>query len=403
MPARTEWDRDFARVLHSSSFRRLQGKTQVWGVRESDYFRTRLTHSLEAGQIGGAIAKEYDIPASLVMASCFAHDIGHPPFGHNGAHALNDFAQEVSSGDVVFDDNAQTFRVLVRRESMFSSESGMNLCAATLDGTMKYKNLASKDSDKAGYYEDDKEQFEEVVTATGTGIKRSPLVMFVELADDIAYACHDLDDALRAGFVGIDELRHVRDGFAVGPKFEILKIVINKLESAHSADDEDNEGYRVAAKRVKSYLVDRFVHAAVSKKKEILPMMKDLSYDENRKRNLFLDIVPDLKDELDALQSVTWRYVISDPNVESVRFAGTELLRDYLGRYRPVIENPKKDSPAYLSLPRVVRGRLDRAGSTRGRLRVMLDYVAGMTDRYFMEKAALFHDLSSARAVTVRF
>lgn len=401
---RTEFDRDFGRVLHSSSFRRLQGKTQVWGIRESDYFRTRLTHSLEAGQIGGAIARAYGVPEFLVMASCFAHDIGHPPFGHDGAETLDRFASEISSKTVSFDDNAQTFRVLVRRESMFSSESGMSLTAAALDGTQKYKRMAKPGVSKAGYYDDDEQFFRQVVEATGTGDKRSPVVMFVELADDIAYACHDLDDALRAGLVTIDKLRHARDKESSGsPAYEVLDLVISHLESAHNEAEQDDEAYRVASKQVKSKLVDRFVRKAIDAKGAILPLMIELRYDEKLKRNLFMDSITGLEAELSVLQGLTRKYVIDDPNVQRMRFAGIELLREYLERYGTIIaKGPQHGKPSWLSLPHVIRNRIEKAGDLSRRLRVMLDYVAGMTDQYFLEQATVFHDLGRARAVTVR-
>ncbi len=404
--SRSEFDRDFGRVLHSSSFRRLQGKTQVWGIRESDYFRTRLTHSLEAGQIGGAIAKAYDIPELLVMAACFAHDIGHPPFGHDGAETLDTFAQRTSGGKISFDDNAQTFRVLVRRESMFSSESGMSLTAAALDGTLKYKRLAEPCVHKAGYYEDDKHFYDQVVSATTTGHKRSPIVMFVELADDIAYACHDLDDALRAGFVTLDAIRHVQsDNELVSSDAgrTVLDLVISMLEPSHTSAERDNEAYRVASKQIKSKLVDRFITQAIEARDHILPRMLALDYDKDLKQNLFLNTIEGLEQELKALKAITQTYVIEDPNVQGMRFAGTELLREYLERYEDIIvHGPRIGKPSWLSLPRVVRQRLLDGGDLPQRLRVMLDYVAGMTDQYFVEQATVFHDLGRGHAVTVR-
>lgn len=402
MVQRDPFDRDWGRVLHSSSFRRLAGKTQVWGVLESDYFRTRMTHSLEAAQIGAAIAKEYNFAPFLIMAACLAHDIGHPPFGHDGADALKQFAMEVTGGDVVFDDNAQTFRTLVRRESMFGSSSGMNLTAATLDATLKYKVLASRDTKKAGYYDDDKETFDWVVSATGTSLKRSPLVMFVELADDIAYACHDLDDAMRARFVTLDDLRHAHKMCESPAGKGVLQFVIDSLEKVHGVDDAEDEPFRIKIKRVKSALVDRFVTAAVKHKDAIKQQMHHLQYGDELKTNLFFTAIPGLEEEIEALKGVVRRYVIEDPNVESIRFAGTSMLKEYLGRYRELVEAPKVSSPAWLSLPRVVRQRLADAGSTRGRVRILLDYIAGMTDRYFIEQATLFHDLGRGRALTMR-
>jgi dGTPase len=401
---RTDFDRDYGRLLHCSSFRRLQGKTQLWGVLESDYFRTRLTHSLEAAQIGGAVAKEFGrIPPELVMTSCLAHDIGHPPFGHDGAKVLKDFAERVTSGKATFDDNAQTFRVVSRIEGAFGSSFGLNLTYATIDGTIKYKRVAQIATDKAGYYPEDEPAFTEVVQSTGTGKKRSPIVMFVELADDIAYACHDFEDALRAGFVTIEDVESRLDGADESQSIAICYILQQyRQQVSHHSDDPDCE--RVAAKRLKSRLVDRCISLALEHKTEIESAFDDLKYDDDLRRNLFFDKSAELKAYVDILKDVIARHVIDDPNVQRLRFASNELLRSYLGRYESLIQDSKLnlDSSARLSLPKGVRRNIDEAAGPAGRCRAILDYVAGMTDRYLMEQASVFFDLRHDHAVSVR-
>src|SRR5690348_2161111 len=133
---RSPFEIDRARIIHSAAFRRLQGKTQVFVSGSGDFFRTRLTHSLEAAQIGKGLALRLGAHPDLVEAACLAHDLGHPPFGHRGEAALHQCMQEHGG----FEGNAQTLRLLCRLSTKFINLDGLNLCRATLDSVLKYKN-----------------------------------------------------------------------------------------------------------------------------------------------------------------------------------------------------------------------------------------------------------------------
>lgn len=400
---RDDFDRDYGRVLHCTSFRRLQGKTQVWGVFESDYFRTRLTHSLEAAQIGGSLAKEFaGVPPELVMASCLAHDIGHPPFGHDGTDVMKNFAVDVTDGGVTFDDNAQTFRVITRLEGAFGSQYGLNLTCATIDGTIKYKLQAAVNEKKSGYYPEDEEAYNFVVKTTGTLNKRNPVVMFVELADDIAYACHDLEDALRAQFLTVETIRNFRRGDS--KVRTVVEYICNTYEKQtdHYADQPYPE--RIAAKRLKSRLVDRCITLALAAKEELQAVFASGDYDDETKRNLFYDKSGELKETISFLRDLVRKHVIDEPNVQRLRFASNELLGSYLDRYRAMItgKGPIKETADFLSLPKDVRLNIKSAADVAQRCRALLDYVAGMTDRYLMEQASVFYDLRHEHAVSMR-
>ena len=221
-PHRSDFRRDYARVLHSPAFRRLQGKTQLFPGIESDFFRNRLTHSLEVAQIAKAIASRLNyyneyfhknpIDLDLVEMAALAHDLGHPPFGHNGERALDDCMKK-SGG---FEGNAQSLRILARLEKKEQAPSGgqdlgLNLTHRSFAAVIKYdqsipKERKAKDLLVKGYYDSEKDLVNKIknsVNGNGVGNELFKTIecQIMDLADDIAYSTYDLEDALKAGFV----------------------------------------------------------------------------------------------------------------------------------------------------------------------------------------------------------
>jgi dGTPase len=382
---RGEFERDRARVLHASSLRRLAGKTQVAAPGEDDFPRTRLTHSLEVAQIGREIGAALGCDPDIVDAAGLAHDLGHPPFGHNGEAALDALAAACGG----FEGNAQTLRLLTRLEAKVvaadGSPVGLNLTRATLDACCKYPWFRSLGERKFGVYADDAAAFgwirsgaAERLYAPAGHRRRCLEAQVMDWSDDVAYSVHDVEDGIYAGHIRLARLADPDERAALAelvsrtysplPAGDLLGVLDELLALpplAEIASYDGTFGAQVALKRATSELIERFSAAATDATRAV-------SGPEPLTRYAADLIVPErAAAECALLKGVALRYVMRRQAVEPLHVRQRELLTELVAAL--LDRAPHALQPAY-------RADWTAAADDAGRLRVVLDQVAGLTD-----------------------
>ena len=371
--ARSEFERDRARVLHSQALRRLAATTQVVAAGEEDFPRTRLTHSLEVAQIGRELGAALGCDPDVVDAAGLAHDLGHPPYGHNGEAALDAVAAPCGG----FEGNAQTLRALTRLEAKIlapdGAPAGLNLTRAVLDATVKYPWPRRAGERKYGVYADDRPAFDWVRAAAPDG--RCCLeAQVMDWADDVAYSVHDVEDGVHAGYVKIEALDRAAvcelaaDAYSAESAGDLATVLDDLLDLPVLRDLADHDGSRgaqVALKRATSELTGRFVSAAVLATRE--------RAGDGPLRRYAADLVVPRRvaAECALLKAVAAHYVMNRRDVTTVQSRQRELLTeliDLLADRAPAALDPAL-RPDWLAAP-----------DDAARLRVVVDQVAGLTD-----------------------
>ncbi|MEU4497362.1 deoxyguanosinetriphosphate triphosphohydrolase [Streptomyces sp. NPDC023998] len=390
-PGRTAFQRDRARVLHSAALRRLAGKTQVVtpGTRNLAWDaspRTRLTHSLECAQVGRELGAALGCDPDLVEASCLAHDMGHPPFGHNGEQALNDFAKDCGG----FEGNAQSLRLLTRIEpKRFVHDGtgelvsvGLNLTRAVLDAATKYPwprggHPTDPDSVKFGVYEDDLPVFE-WARQGAPAYRKCFEAQVMDWSDDVAYSVHDFEDGLHAGHFDPDLLlaepersdiwwvaigRYVPEDTDPQELAEALDRLVDQEWWPHHYD-----GSAVAQARLKdatSQLIGRFCLAAEGATRQ--------AYGSGRLTRYAAELVVprETRNECAVLKAVADRYVMQRAEQEALRADQRIVLAELAEAM--TARAPETLDPQFRAL-------FDAAPDDRARKRVIVDQLASLTD-----------------------
>ncbi|MBO3735760.1 deoxyguanosinetriphosphate triphosphohydrolase [Glycomyces niveus] len=376
--ARTPFQRDRARILHSAGFRRLADKTQVHTAGTDDFLRTRLTHSLEVAQISRELGSALGCDPDVADVAGLAHDLGHPPFGHNGEDALHEIAGPCGG----FEGNAQTLRVVARLEAkavdVTGASLGLNLTRASLDAMCKYPWAATEGVRKFGFYEDDRAVFEWFRGGAPEGAK-SLEAQVMDWSDDVAYSVHDVEDGVYGGYINLAKLMDdeaeqaaVCEGAAgrySGESTAVLGEALRDLlrdpllEPLH--DYDGSFGAQVALKRFTSDMVGRFVNAAAKATRA--------QFGDGQLRRYDADLVVPEQERVQCalLKGIAWRYVMEPRTSADWYTRQREILRELVAVL--CARGADAMDPMFAEL-------WNRAADDAARLRVAVDQIASLTD-----------------------
>ena len=371
---RTEFARDRARIIHSFALRRLAAKTQVAVPWATDFPRTRLSHSLECAQVGRELGAALGADPDLMEGACLAHDIGHPPFGHNGEEVLNQLADSCGG----FEGNAQSLRLLIRLEAKTvlpdGKSIGLNLTRASLDAATKYPWSRVLGSNKFGVYQDDLEIFNWYRDGVESG-KTSMEAQIMDWSDDVAYSVHDLEDSLVSGQIKLDQLNNdLPKLFTVAKQMYLADITEQEMQIALSSLQKLScwpryyDGTHRSLARLKdlaSQLIGRFAQAA-----EVATQEKYGDGDLTR-YNANLVVPRAQRVEVAGLKSMAGHYVINADDSQ-IRYAQQQRLLTEL------VEAILASAPA--TLEGFFLQDWQNAQTDQARLRVVIDQVASLTD-----------------------
>ncbi len=385
-PERKPFERDRARVVHAASFRRLAAKTQVVGPQSDDFVRNRLTHSLEVAQIARDLSRALGTHPDIAETAALAHDLGHPPFGHNGERALNRLAVDCGG----FEGNAQTLRLLTRLEAKTSyaagGSAGLNLTRATLDACTKYpwpiadapqpggvhSDGMTREGAKFGVYDDDLPAFRWLRQGAPDG-RRCVEAQVMDLADDVAYSVHDVEDGTVAGKIDLTRLdsaavwQTVRAWYAPDATDDALDAVLARLRRIGSWPTTSYDGTRgslAALKNLTSDLIGRFCGAV----QEATFAASDGPF---VRYHADLVIPEETWAEITALKGIAAYYVMQADE----RVALQQRQRELLAELVTVLLDRAPEE-----LDETYRADWHAAADDAGRLRVVIDQVASLTD-----------------------
>ncbi|MBK8174929.1 MAG: deoxyguanosinetriphosphate triphosphohydrolase [Rhodospirillales bacterium] len=362
--SRSCFQRDRDRIIHSAAFRRLEYKTQVFVNHEGDFFRTRLTHSLEVSQIARSICRSLCLNEDLAEALALAHDLGHPPFGHAGEDALKDMMRPFGG----FDHNAQSLRVVVHLEQRYAEFDGLNLTWETLEGVVKHNGPLVGGPDLPPLPEAirDYAHHHDLELDTYAG----PEAQVAALADDIAYNNHDIDDGLRAGLFAIDDLRAVP---LVGEMFANVRARYPGIEASRLIHE--------AVRRLIGHMVGDLVTESSRRIAELGPASVDAVRRAGRPVAAFS---AEMQENDRALKAFLRRHMYRHYKLNRMTSKARRLVR---ALFELFLVEPE-------CLPTEWRRRAEGMAKPEA-ARVVADYIAGMTDRFAADEHRRLFDVQS--------
>lgn len=450
---RSDFRRDYTRLLHSAVFRRLQGKTQLFPSVESDYFRNRLTHSLEVSQIsktlGMKLLREHNLEVDLDLLEFagLAHDLGHPPFGHNGERALDDCMKKFGG----FEGNAQTLRLLTASRN---EELGLNVTYRSLAAILKYdKEIPRSRGDGAelvkGYYESEGglvRYIKENVAPNFSGDFKTIECQIMDLADDIAYSTYDLEDALKAGFYSPIEMLAASDEMLTSVAGKVAKetgvelsnkevwnvifgvfsavlrdeaerlgrVLLNELGVSENIDPSsifeegkggqlsvDQSGAAMARLSAEIFKISRSVANEATKRTcltsglidRFVNCIEGVDINENSPALSILRIRRETQIEIEVLKHFAYEALITSSRLKVVEYRGYDIVKSL---FDALSDDGRK---GYMLLPDDYRSEYQISDSDSKKKRVVCDFIAGMTDRYAVEYYCRLYDSESSASM----
>jgi dGTPase len=365
-PTRTPFQRDRDRVIHSTAFRRLKHKTQVFVAHEGDHYRTRLTHTIEVAQIARALARAIKVDEDLAEALALVHDFGHTPFGHTGEDALND---EMSAWGG-FDHNAQSLRIVTRLERRYAEFDGLNLTWETLEGLVKHNGPLVNASGK-GLDGPVPQSIIDYCELHDLEIGRyaSLEAQCAAIADDIAYNTHDIDDGLRAGLLTLDMLSDLA----------LPGSILRTVRERYPALDPVRTGHELLRRQI-TIMVEDVIGTAMQRLDDLDPQSAD---DVRGAGRSIVGFSPGIAAAEAELKAFLFRNLYRHEAVMRVREEADRILRRLFHAY---LDNPR-------AMPEGWREGLDRA-SDKVKARHVADFLAGMTDTYAVKEYTRLFDQS---------
>lgn len=354
-PGRNAFQRDRDRIVHSTAFRRLVYKTQVFLNHEGDLFRTRMTHSLEVAQIARSIARPLGLHEDLVEAIALAHDVGHTPFGHAGQDALNSCLHQTHPDREGFEHNFQSLRVVDLLEVRYPEFSGLNLSFETREGVLKHCSLANARRLEAVEPQGVGERF---LARTQPSLE----AQLCNLADEIAYNAHDIDDGVRSGLLSIEQLEAAS--------------VFDRHRVASLNEHPTLSGRRLLFESIRRMLSAQ-IHDVIASTRAALTRHDPRSVDQVRTLPPLVCFSPTMAAESAQLKQFLTRHLYNHSQVLSTTDRAREVVRGLFERY---FNQPDRLPESATNRPGVAHG------SGREHARDVADYIAGMTDRFALRE-----------------
>ena len=344
---RTCYQRDRDRIIHSEAFRKLEYKTQVFVILEGDYYRTRLTHTLEVAQIARTIGRNLKLNEDLIEAIALAHDLGHPPFGHAGEEALNEIMTKVDSK---FNHNKRSFEIVTKFEKRYPSFDGLNLTAEVLVGILKHKTTYDVPTD-------------DISSEMKKLLKDGPTLeaQVVDIADSLAYLNHDIDDGLTSGCISEEDLMDNT----------LWRAALKEIKGTFHHNNKDMLKYQIVKELIDMQVKDLLFHSDQALAKSNFKSADDVK----KLKKTIIHFSPKMTNERNELQKLVFDKFYRHSRVERMTSKAKRIINDL---FRVYLENPDQ-------LPYALYHR-NKNYDKKTKHKTICTYIAGMTDRFALDE-----------------